>query len=191
MPSRSTLEALRLPVALVLLAVALAILLPRIGTGTDSAGGPSPPAATATPVPVALGGLSGEVASPTPSPSPSPTPSPTPEPTPTPQNGASAGVELLACRRIDGARCRDELDDLERNGRFTALVRFDAAHAGDTVEVVLRGPAGDVSGGPYTLDGSGEGYYYATFTAGGLPEGTYTLVALWNDSEAAALTLER
>lgn len=192
MPTRSQLELLRLPAALVLLVVAGFVLLPRFGSGTDAQ-----PMATPTPS-IVVGEISGavvEVATPTPivtpAPTPAPTPTPTLTPTATPRPAAAAGAELLACRRISGARCERELQDLERNGQFTALVRFDDARAGDTVEVVLSGPSGSVSGGPYTLDGSGEGYYYASFSAGGLPEGDYTLAALWNGVEVDALSLER
>jgi hypothetical protein len=195
MPSRSQLEALRLPVALVLLVVTGFVLLPRFGAESAE----TVPTAPASPS-IVVGDLSGAVvpdqtSTPTPIPTASPTrtasPTPTAAPTPTPRPATAAGVELLACRRISGARCDREIDDLDRNGRFTALVRFDDARAGDTVEVVLEGPSGSVTGGPYTLDGGGEGYYYATFSAGDLPSGAYTLVALWNGVEADTLNLER
>jgi hypothetical protein len=189
MLSRSQFEALRLPVALVLLVVAGYVLLPRFGA--DSA--LTVPTASASPS-IVVGDISGVVvpdATATPTPAPTAPPTPTAAPTATPRPAAEAGAELLACRRISGSRCEREIDGLDRNGRFTALVLFDDARAGDTVEVVLRGPSGPVTGGPYTLDGGGEGYYYATFSAGGLPDGEYTLVALWNGVEVDTLTLER
>jgi hypothetical protein len=187
MPTRSQLEMLRLPAALILLVIAGIVLVPRFGSGNEA------PAPTATSS-IAVGEISGVVvdeASPTPVPTPTPAPTATPAPTTTPRPATAAGAELFACRRIAGSHCRRELDDLELDGSFTALVRFDDARVGDTVEVVLRGPSGPVSGGPYTLEGGGEGYYYATFSAGGLPRGEYTLVALWNGEEADTLALER
>lgn len=187
MPTRSQLEALRLPAALILLVIAAIVLVPRFGSGNEAAA-PSPSSS------ITVGELSGvavDAASPTPIPTPSPSPTTTPAPTATPRPATAAGAELFACGRISGSRCRGELDDLDRDGRFTVLVRFDDARIGDTVEVVLRGASDTVSGGPYTLEGGGEGYYYASFSAGGLPEGEYTLVALWNGVEVDALTLER
>lgn len=187
MPTRSQLEMLRLPAALVLLVVAGIVLVPRFGSDNDT------PAASPT-ASIVAGEISGavvDVPSPTPVVTSAPTPTVTAVPTATPRPATAAGAELLACRRISGARCERELRDLERNDGFTALVRFDDARAGDTVEVVLRGASGSVTGGPYTFEGGGEGYYYASFTAGGLPEGEYTLLALWNGVEVDALTLER
>jgi hypothetical protein len=189
MPTRSQLEVLRLPVALVLLVIAGFVLLPRFGAESAE----TVPSVAASPS-IVVSGISGAVApdpTATPTAVPTATPTPTAAPTATPRPATAAGAELMACGRIYGSRCDRELDDLDRNGPFTALVLFDDARAGDTVEVVLRGPSGPVSSGPYTLGGGGEGYYYATFSAGALPDGEYQLVALWNGVEVDTLALER
>jgi hypothetical protein len=187
MPTRSQLEMLRLPAALILLVIAGIVLVPRFGSGNETA----TPSSTSSIAVDEISGVAVDAASPSPIATPTPSPTATPAPTATPRPAAAAGAELFACRRISGSQCRRELHDLERDDRFTALVRFDDARVGDTVEVVLRGASGTVSGGPYTLDGGGEGYYYASFSAGGLPEGEYTLAALWNGVEVDTLSLER
>ena len=87
---------------------------------------------------------------------------------------------------IAGSSCIGQLGVLPaRAGTFTALVRFSAANAGDAISVALAGPGGTIDGGPYTLQGGGDGYYYSTFTIGGLPKGEYTLVATRNGTEVA------
>ena len=50
----------------------------------------------------------------------------------------------------------------------------------------MSGPGGTIAGGPFTLQGGGDGYYYSTFPAGGLPDGEYTLIATRNGTEVAA-----
>ena len=94
---------------------------------------------------------------------------------------------VLACRSISGSSCNGELGTLPaRAGSFTALVRFTDAIAGDAIAVTLTGPGGTVAGGPFTLQGGGNGYYYSNFNVGGLPSGDYTLIATRNGSEVAA-----
>jgi hypothetical protein len=75
--------------------------------------------------------------------------------------------------------------------RFTALVTFTDAHAGDTISVTLTGPSVTIPGGPYTLGGSGDGYYYSVFQARRLPPGEYTLTATRNRTPVAATTFVR
>jgi hypothetical protein len=70
-------------------------------------------------------------------------------------------------------------------------VRFTDANAGDAISVNLSGPGGEIAGGPYTLEGGGDGYYYSTFTVGGLPSGDYTLTAMRNGTEVAGTTFRR
>jgi hypothetical protein len=192
MPSL-TFEQVRLPLALLLLIVVAFVLLPRGGPdATAEPAAEQPPAlsagqpggavlATETPVPG------------TPAPTPTIAPSPTPEPTPetvAADDGFSA--EVLACRSIAGSECTGELGTLPADAAsFTALVRFTDANAGDSIQVVMTGPAGTVAGGPYTMGGGGDGYYYATFNVVGLPAGEYALTATRNGQEVAATTFRR
>ena len=99
---------------------------------------------------------------------------------------------MLACRSISGSNCNDQLGTLPADaGSFTALVRFSNANAGDTMNAILTGPAGTIPGGAYTLQGSGDGYYYTTFTAGNLPAGDYTVTATRNGTEVAVTTFTK
>ncbi len=105
-------------------------------------------------------------------------------------NGFEA--EVLACRSISGSSCNGELGTLPSGaGTFTALVRFSDANAGDAIAVTMSGPGGTIAGGPYTLPGGGDGYYYSTFSTGGLPTGEYTLIATRNGSEVAETSFRR
>ena len=187
-------EQLRIPAALILIIAAAFVFLPRAGT--------APEAAAATPQASIVVGLpGGEVSSsagssistgPTPVATPTPGPTATPEPTAQPVAQDSFGAEVLACRRISGSRCRGELGTLPADaGSFTALVRFTDARAGDAINVILTGPGGTIAGGPYTLQGGGDGYYYSVFTIGGLPGGDYTLTATRNGTEVAGTTFRR
>jgi hypothetical protein len=187
--SRSTFELIRGPVALVLIALAALILWPR--------GGSEPVAALPTPS-VIVGTPGGEALPASVSPSP-PTPiptvsapasapasaTPTPEPTPaTAEDGFTAEVHV--CRSISGSQCNEELATVPANASsFTALVLFTDANGGDAINVTLSGPAGDISSGPYTLQGGGDGYYYSTFQAGGLPGGEYSVTAARNGDAVA------
>lgn len=203
---RTTLEQLRLPIALVLLVIAGFLFFPR-------GGAPSPASGDATPsASVIVGELEGEVlptdevsdapaaseaatTEPTPDPTPEPTPQPTPEPTPAPTPAPATGgggFQVAACRSISGSTCNGPLGTLPAGAnQFTALVTFRAANAGDTLNVILTGPAGTIPGGAYTLQGSGRGYYYSTFQAGNLPGGTYTLTATRNGAEVAVTTFSK
>ena len=205
--SRRIFEQVRLPVALLLLLIAGFIFFPRDDeplAGSDAtpsivAGQPdgviiSPtpepiPSPSFTPIPTAT-------LNPTPTPTPTPTPAPTatadstPEPTPEPV--AVGGAEVLACRSISGATCNGELGNLPPSaGTFTALVRFTDASAGDSYNAILDGPSGTIPGGAYTLQGSGDGYYYVMFQAGGLPAGEYTLTATRNGDAVAVTTFRK
>lgn len=201
--SELTFERLRWPLAIVLVLIAGFFLLPR-----DADSDPATSAATATPTPtptIAVGEPGGEITStetppppptapPTPAPTPSPTPEPTPTPAPTPPPLAAQGfsAQILACQSISGSSCNGQLGTLPAgSGSFTALVRFTEATAGDTVNAVLSGPAGTIPGGAYALQGSGDGYYYSTFSAGGLPAGDYTLTATFNGAEVAQTTFTK
>jgi hypothetical protein len=187
-------EQLRIPAALILIIAAAFIFLPR-GPG-------EPEAAAATPqASIVVGPPGGEVSSsagssistgPTPVPTASPAATATPEPTAQPVARDGFDAEVLACRSISGSACRGELGTLPADaGSFTALVRFTGANAGDAISVNLSGPGGEISGGPYTLQGGGDGYYYSTFTVGGLPSGDYTLTATRNGTEVAGTTFRR
>ena len=201
--SPQTLERLRLPAGIVLLAVVALIFFPRGGDGETT---PSPsviagepggvvilpdPEATGTPAPT-------PAATPTPtvepvdSPDPTDTPEPTPDATPTPPAEDGFAAEVLACRSISGSSCNRELGTLPASAStFTALVRFTDARAGDTMNAILDGPSGRIDGFPYTLEGGGDGYYYSQFQAGGLPGGTYTVTALRNGESVAATTFRK
>lgn len=190
----TTFEQLRVPIAGLLLLVALFVLWPR---GDEEATRANQPTASSS---VVVGEVGGEVlstATPTPALTPAPTPSPsaaptataTPQPTPEPPDTFSA--EVLACRDIDGPRCRGEFRRFPRRGdSFTALVRFEDARAGDTINVTLTGQGVNIVGGPFTLQGGGDGYYYSEIRHGSLERGEYVLTAFRNGQEVARITLE-
>jgi hypothetical protein len=196
---RTTFDQLRIPAAIVLLLVVGVILVPR-GDGSDDM------ATEVSPSPsVIVGEVGGEVlasaaADPTPEPSvsPSPTVAPTAAPTPPPTPAPTAAppppsgdftARVFACRSISGSSCNGELGRLPAgSSTFTALVTFTDAVAGDTINVVLTGPAGTIPGGAYTLQGGGDGYYYSTFQSGSLARGAYTLTATRNGAEVASTT---
>jgi hypothetical protein len=193
--SHLTFEQIRVPAAIVLVLIAVVVFFPR--------GGEEGASATPSPVPTIVVGQPGgsvtEATTPEPEPTPVPTltplptasPSPTAAPTPPPA-ADGFGAEVLACRSISGSECNGRLGTLRPNaGSFTALVRFTDATAGDTMNAILTGPAGRIDGFPYTLQGSGDGYYYTTFTAGGLPAGDYTLTATRNGQEVAVTTFRK
>ena len=99
---------------------------------------------------------------------------------------------MLACRDIDGSRCRGRFERFPRRGdSFTALVLFEDARAGDTISVTLSGPGVQIDGGPFTLQGGGDGYYYSEITYGDLPDGEFILAALRNGVEVASVTLRQ
>jgi hypothetical protein len=194
--SEPTFEQLRIPVALILIILAAFAFLPRLGD--------TPEAATATPTAtIVIGQPGGEVTSsdasapvtgPTPiaTLTPLPTPEPTARPTPRPEVQDGFAAEVLACRSISGSDCRGRLGTLPANaGSFTALVLFTDANAGDAISVSLDGPSGTIAGGPYTLQGGGDGYYYSIFTIGGLPGGDYTVTATRNGTEVATTSFRR
>ena len=88
---------------------------------------------------------------------------------------------------IAGDNCIGRLGTLPaRAGSLTALVRFTDANAGDAIAVTMSGPGGTLAGGPFRLQGGGDGYYYSTFPVGGLPNGEYTLIATRNGNEVAS-----
>jgi hypothetical protein len=183
------LEQYRWPLALALLLVAGFFLWTRASGDVTAPASPSPS--------IVVGELGGEVLTVTPAPSEPATPIPTQTPaaTPSPSPTAEADgfdAEVLACRSISGSQCRDELDTLRPNvATFTALVRFTDARAGDVLNAILSGPGGMVDGGAHTLEGGGDGYYYAQFQAGGLPAGDYTLTATRNGEEVATTTFRK
>ena len=207
--SRETLERVRLPAGILLLAIVAFLIFPRGDDGASEAT-PSPsviagqpggevitpePAATDTPAPTDTP-TPEPTEEPTEEPTPEPTEEPTPEPTPVPppppppQNDGFT-AEVLACSSISGSTCNGQLGTLPANaGTFTALVRFTDANAGDVMNVVLDGPSGRIDGFPYALQGGGDGYYYSQFQAGGLPSGQYTVTALRN-GEPVATTIFR
>lgn len=188
-----TFEQLRIPVAIVLVLAAAIIFWPR---GSD--GEPAADIASASPS-VVVGQPGGEVLqssapAATPVPTATPVATPTAAPTATPATADQPGfsAEVLACESISGDACNGQLGTLQPGaGSFTALVRFTDASAGDTFNAVLSGPSGTIPGGPYTLGGGGDGYYYSTFTAGNLPPGDYTLTAVRNGEEVATTTFTR
>jgi hypothetical protein len=124
-------------------------------------------------------------------PAPTPAATATPPPTPAPQaDGFTAAVR--ACQSISGSSCNGEYGTMPAGtASFTALVTFTDANAGDTINVVLTGPAGTFAGGPYTLGGGGDGYYYSNFSVPNLGAGTYTLTASRNGSEVATTTFTK
>jgi hypothetical protein len=198
--SAPTLEQLRIPAALILIIVAVFIFLP----GGDKDPDPNPtaagPVAGSTATAGEPGGAVTETQPPTPIPTatvaPTPKPTRTPRPTPEATEAAVAGgdfrAEVLACRSIAGASCNGEVAQLPAGaGSLTALVRFTDASAGDAIAVTMSGPGGTIAGGPYTLQGGGDGYYYSTFSLAGMPNGRYSLVATRNGSEVARTSFER
>ena len=188
--SEPTFEQLRIPAALILIITVAFIFLPRSGEKESAAATATQPARS-SPTAGEPGGAITAIVTPTPQPTPTPTPAPTPTPTPTPAPDTFQ-AEVLACRAIAGSSCIGRLGVLPaRAGALTALVRFSDAHAGDTISVALSGPGGTIDGGPYTLQGGGDGYYYSTFTIGGLPNGDYTLVATRNGTEVAQTSFQR
>ena len=185
-------EQLRVPLAIVLVLAAALIFWPR---GTDG----EPAADTQSPSPSILVGEPGGAvlqssapATPVPIRTAAATPAVTPTPTPAAPDQPGFSAEVLACQSISGDACNGQLGTLPPGaGSFTALVRFTDASAGDTFNAVLIGPSGTIPGGPYTLQGGGDGYYYSTFTAGNLPPGDYTLTAVRNGQEVATTTFTR
>lgn len=196
--TQSTFERWRWPAAIALLLLAGFFLFLNPG-GNQTAVEVSPSAAASASVVVGTPGgvvTSSETPAPaTPVPTvtlaPTPVPTATPVPTPAPQQDGFT-AEVLACRSISGSNCNDQLGTLPADaGSFTALVRFSNANAGDTMNAILTGPAGTIPGGAYTLQGSGDGYYYTTFTAGNLPAGDYTVTATRNGTEVAVTTFTK
>ncbi|MGH2445224.1 MAG: hypothetical protein ACRDGD_04215, partial [Candidatus Limnocylindria bacterium] len=160
------------------------------------------PAASSSPGPsagVIVGEPGGEVQSAAPSTPVTPIPtvaalaSPTQSATPMPVTAADGfTARVLACRSISGSSCNGELGNLPPSaGSFTALVLFTDAVAGDTMNAILSGPSGTIPGAAYSLRGGGDGYYYSTFTAGGLPAGDYTITATRNGDEVAVTTFRK
>ncbi len=192
-------EQLRIPLLLALLVVVGFALWPR-GDEREPAGTSASPEST-----IEVGQPGGEVIpvetpaapspatqAPIPTTSPEPTPSATAEPTAPPVAADGFTAEVLACRSISGATCNNQLGTLPPNAAtFVALVRFTDANVGDTMNAVLNGPSGTIPGGAYSLQGSGDGYYYTTFQAGGLPAGDYTLTATRNGDEVAVTSFTR
>ena len=128
---------------------------------------------------------------PTPEPTAEPTPVPTPVPTPPPAQADGFTAVVRACESISASTCNGEYGTMPAGrATFTALVTFTDANQGDRISVTLVGPGGTIAGAPYTLQGSGDGYYYSTFQAGNLPAGTYTLSASRNGAEVAVTTFQ-
>jgi hypothetical protein len=191
--SEPTFEQLRLPAALILIIVVAFIFLPRAGDEAPTAASVAP-GGRSSPSAGEPGGAVLETARPTESQAPEPTrtPSPTPEPTATPVADNGFAAEVVACRSISGDSCNGRLGVLPAQATaFTALVRFTGATVGDAINVILAGPGGTVAGGPFTLQGSGDGYYYSTFTVAGLPGGEYTVTAIRNGTEVAQTSFRR
>ena len=197
--SRELLERLRLPIGLLLLAIAIFVVWPRDGNGGQAA-------VDVTPQPSVVAGVpGGEVVTPEATPSPTaepsatgdrtPTPSATDERTPEPapqtaDDGFSA--EVLACRSISGSSCNGEMGNLPSGASsFTALVRFSDANAGDVMNAILTGPSGTITGAGYALQGSGDGYYYSIFQSADLPAGEYVLTATRNGDDVAVTTFRK
>lgn len=201
--SRRIFEQVRLPLALLLLLIAGFTFFPRDDepqAGSDAtpsivAGQPDGVIVSPTPEPIpspSFTPIPTATLNPTPAPTPAPTATADPTPDPTPEPVAVGGAEVLACRSISGATCNGELGDLPPSaGTFTALVRFTDASAGDSYNAILDGPSGTIPGGAYTLQGSGDGYYYTTFQAGSLPAGEYTLTATRNGDAVAVTTFRK
>ena len=182
-----TFERIRIPAAIVLLAIAAFVFWPRGDAGTaQPSASPASSIVIGEPGGAVLATATPET-TPTPIPTVAPISTPTATPLPTPAT-AGFGAEVLACRSISGSDCNGQLGTLPASaGSFTALVRFTDAAGGDTLNAVLAGPGGTIDGFPYTLQGGGDGHYYTTFTVGSLPGGDYTLTATRN-GEAVATT---
>jgi len=183
-----TFEQVRIPLALLLIIIVAFILLPGLGRDAEE-----PLAADATPTPSIVVGSPGGAVISTPAPTAIPTvqASATPVATPTPAPADTFSARVFACAALSGSDCVGNFDSMPRRLRaFTALVTFSDAHAGDTISVALSGPV-SINGGPYTLQGGGNGYYYSTFQARALPEGEYTLTATRNGTAVAAATVTR
>jgi hypothetical protein len=196
--SPATLERLRLPAALFLILIAGFVLWPRAAIPTADGSVPSPsvvvgepfgeviPAETATPIPTPI-----PTATPVATLAPTPTPTPAPA-TPPPPPPDAFTAEVLACRSVSGGSCTEQIDKLQPNvGKFTALIRFTDANAGDAMNAILSGPGGTVAGIPYALQGSGDGYFWAEFLVGNLPAGDYVLTATRNGIEVAATAIRK
>ena len=189
---RTQLERARVPAALILIFVAAFVMWPR-GDATPVSGSATPSEE------VVVGQPGGEAVpvAPTQAPTavptltPAPTPAPTAEPTPPPVVDAFT-AEIVLCRSIRGGACRDPIGQLSPDARsFTALIRFTDAVAGDQMNAVLTGPAGTIAGTPYALQGSGDGYFWAEFIAGGLPAGDYVVTAVRNETEVASTAFSK
>lgn len=194
--SRSTLELLRIPLLIILLVAVAFFLWPR--GDEESPGAEASPSST-----VVVGQVGGAIVSPsasasapvvTPVPtvaiSPAPEPTATPVPPPPPAADGFTAV-IRACESISGSSCNGQLGTLAAgSATFTALVTFTAANSGDQLNAVLNGPSGTIAGAPYALQGSGDGYYYSQFQAGGLPPGSYTLTATRNGNEVAVTAFD-
>jgi hypothetical protein len=190
-----TFEQLRLPAALILIIIVAFILLPRAGDEAPTSAS-LPADGLVSPTAGEPGGAVLETpaaaSSESQAPEPTATPARTPRPTPTPVAGNGFAAEILACRSISGSSCNGPLGVLPAQATaFTALVRFTGATVGDAINVILAGPGGTIAGGPFTLQGSGDGYYYSTFTVAGLPTGRYTVTAIRNGSEVAQTSFRR
>jgi hypothetical protein len=126
----------------------------------------------------------------TPEPTPEPTPAPTPEPAP-----ATAGdgtTQLQLCRQISGQQCQGQVNQITPNmSTMTALVHLRPARAGETVAATLSGPGGTIPGGSFTFSSGGNGYFYSTFSVGGLPPGNYTVIITRNGAEAARVSVPK
>jgi hypothetical protein len=191
--SEPTFEQLRLPAALILIIIVAFILLPRAGDEAPVSASVAPDGLVSP-----TAGEPGGAVLETPAPSqsqaaePTATPARTPRPTPTPVAGNGFEAEIFACRSISGSSCNGPLGVLPAQASaFTALVRFTDAAVGDAINVILAGPGGTIAGGPFTLQGSGDGYYYSTFTVAGLPTGEYTVTAVRNGTEVARTSFRR
>ncbi|MEO7294987.1 MAG: hypothetical protein ABIZ57_02500, partial [Candidatus Limnocylindria bacterium] len=93
---------------------------------------------------------------------------------------------------ISGSSCNDELDNVPPNvNSVTALIRFTDADGGDAINAILRGPGGTYDGGTYSLQGGGDGHYYATFGIQNLEAGDYTVTATRNGDEVAATGFQK
>lgn len=188
-----TLDRLWLPLALVAIVIAAVVFLPREEDKQAAAAkSPSPSVIVGQPGGEVIATPSATaVSTPVPTVAAATTPPETPAPTPPPPQ-AGFTAQILACESISGSTCNNQLGTLAPGaGQFTALVLFTDATAGDTFNAVLNGPSGTIPGGPFTLQGGGDGYYYSTFTAGNLPPGDYTLVAVRNGSEVATTSFTR
>jgi hypothetical protein len=191
MTQRTSLEQFRLPLALGagFLALLLFALMPRAGSEQARAT-PSPSASVVAGQPG--GGVVAESPLTSPGTSPAVSPSPATSPTATPTAASDFRAQVRVCRSISNFRCNDEFDRLPRNATtFVALVEFVDARPGDVLVVAVTGPGGTTASDPYTLQGGGEGAYYSTFSASGLPAGSYTVAASHNGAEVATTAFEK